>query len=419
MVNIPKKDFIKEHTHLIKLLRKFKAPSLRKEAASQAAELKEITGGAVGSPDDLKKFPDNYPSDVLDVLEKMTMKDGLNLVGSNALRSQLYAGDYDGYEVVTLSEPTDAEALAKLRKRFQEMVAGLVADPAIFVGDIKAGIVPEWIVIPENVHLKDGKVVGLDLKKAREKVAALELSKIITRAEAKAARKLLKSKMNATDFLKAKDELKFHVLRWTPLEIKENKKVLRDGSTITLEEAFATPAITKVDTIALVQKSRYTDFSVIYEFQNKGKTLNPAMGDIGASLAQDVESYKATGNYFKALKRQYALAKYKHDVKKMKELTDLLNSDLGRMYQIAGDMKTLADVVDKAPADIVKYEVDQFKNRLANIYDTPHYQMKERLLLKSLKRIMKLPKNKMAKPLTELADFLGALLQKETKKHLS
>jgi hypothetical protein len=418
MVNIPKKDFIKEHTHLISLLRKFKAPSLRKEAASQAAELKEVTGGAVGSTEDAKTLPDNYPSDVLDVLEKMTMKSGLNLVGSNALRSQLYAGDYDGYEVVSMNEKTDEAALLSLRKRFQQMVAGLVRDSKIFVGDIKAGIIPEWIIIPSNAYLKKGKVVGLDVKKAKMKVDALLHSKIITPEEATAAFSLLKPRMTPVDFLKAQEELKYHVLRWTPDEIKKNKKVLRDGTSITLEEAFHTPAITKIDTIALVQNNRYTDFSVIYEFENKGKTLNPAMGDIGSSLAQDVEAYKATGNYFKALKRQYALAKYKNDVKKMKALTTLLNSDLGRLYQIAGDMKTLADVVDKAPAEIVRYEIDQFKNSLANIYDTPAYQMKEPLLLKSLKRIVKLPKDKMAEPLIELSEVLGAILQKETKKYL-
>jgi hypothetical protein len=418
MVNIPKKDFIEEHTHLIKLLRKFKAPSLRKEAASQAAELKHVKGGAVGSKEDAKALPDNYPSDVLDVLEKMTMKDGLNLVGSNALRSQLYAGDYDGYEVVSVNEKTDEAALVSLRKRFQQMVAGLVKDKKIFVGDIKAGIVPEWVIIPSNAYLKKGKVVGLDVKKAKMKVDALLHSKIITPEEAKAAFSLLKPRMTPVDFLKAQEELKYHVLRWTPDEIKKNKKVLRDGTSITLEEAFHTPAITKIDTIALVQNNRYTDFSVIYEFENKGKTLNPAMGDIGSSLAQDVEAYKATGNYFKALKRQYALAKYTNNVKKMEALTTLLNSDLGRLYQIAGDMKTLADVVRKAPIDVVKYEVDQFKNRLANIYNTPSYTTKEPLLLKSLKRIVRLPKEKMAEPLIELSEVLSAILQKETKKYL-
>jgi hypothetical protein len=43
---IPKKEFVKEHKHLVKLLNKSDIPELKKEAASQAKEL-EMKGGAV------------------------------------------------------------------------------------------------------------------------------------------------------------------------------------------------------------------------------------------------------------------------------------------------------------------------------------------------------------------------------------
>ena len=42
---IPKKDFIKEHRHLIDLLNRYDIPALKKEAASQASELRDMTGG--------------------------------------------------------------------------------------------------------------------------------------------------------------------------------------------------------------------------------------------------------------------------------------------------------------------------------------------------------------------------------------
>ena len=42
---LPRKDFIKEHRHLIKLLQKSDDPAFRKEASSQKKELDEMTGG--------------------------------------------------------------------------------------------------------------------------------------------------------------------------------------------------------------------------------------------------------------------------------------------------------------------------------------------------------------------------------------
>lgn len=42
---IPVKDFVEEHKHLISLLNKYDAPALRKEAADQSKELREMTGG--------------------------------------------------------------------------------------------------------------------------------------------------------------------------------------------------------------------------------------------------------------------------------------------------------------------------------------------------------------------------------------
>ena len=42
---IPKVDFIKEHKHLVHLLRKYNIPALQKEATDQSEELKKMIGG--------------------------------------------------------------------------------------------------------------------------------------------------------------------------------------------------------------------------------------------------------------------------------------------------------------------------------------------------------------------------------------
>lgn len=409
-----KSDFIEEHKKLIKLLNKYQNKDLRAEAAEQSAEMKKMVGGVDLA--EKKKFPENYPDDVLDILEAMAFGDGLFLVGSNSLRSQQYAGDYDAQEVVEMNEETDMKAAVKLRKAFQEIVADLQKMPNVYLGDIKAGMVPEWRILPEDAGIKGKKVVGYDYVGAVKKIDELLKNKIITMSEATDAHALLHRRPTVAQFLAAKDALKYHIVRWTPEEIAKNKKTLRDGTTYTLEEAFLSPATAKLDLIALVQNNRYTDFSINYEFMNKGKPLNPVREDIGESLQEDVDANVATGNYFKALKRRFALAKFKDDKKAMGRLLEILNGDLGRLYQIVSDIRTLEEVLKHGSLEKIKYEIDQFKSRLSNVYSLSSYLKKEDYILSEIQRLLKLSRSKMNKPLTKLGDKLDSILQAEAKK---
>jgi hypothetical protein len=415
MISIPKKEFVKEHRHLIKLLSSFNEPSAKAEAKSQAKELKTIVGSGDLSKTD---YVDVYPSDVLRVLELMTFDDGLLLVGSSAIRSQLYAGDVDGFEVVERHDASDATALTQLRKQFQSMIAKLKKTRDIFITDIKSGAIAEWEIINPEAHIKGNKVVGLNFKQVHSKIDELLDKKILTSSEATQARGLLKRRPKVADFLRAKDELKYHTIRWSELEIAQNKKVLRDGRTVTLEDTFSMPAVTKLDCVSLVQRSRYTDFSVIYEFKNKGKTLNPTAIDPKTKIAEDVEAYKARGNFFKALKRQFSLARLKDDGKAIERLTEILNSDLGILYNIVSDIGTLQSILTLAPIDKVKYEIDQFKARLANVWETQAYLKAEPDIVKDIQALMKAPRPRMNALLERLGNRLDAILQSEAKKHI-
>jgi hypothetical protein len=103
----------------------------------------------------------------------------------------------------------------------------------------------------------------------------------------------------------------------------------------------------------------------------------------------------------------------------MERLTDILNSDLGRLYQIVSDIGTLEDALESnAKLATIKYEIDQFKSRLANIYMLPSYLKKESGILSEINKIVRLPRNKMAAPLKTLGDKLDDVLQAEAKKLL-
>lgn len=364
-----------------------------------------------------KEYPSDYPSDAVKILDAMSLDKGLVLVGSMSLRSQQYSGDYDGYEVVNRKGNVN-ECLKGLRIDFQNAVKELRSMPNTFIGDIKAGVVSDWRIIDRNVYVENDKIYNYNAVALRRKIDELLASKVLTNLEAKEAHSLIKDKPTIPEFLLAKEKLKFHILRWSVAEVLANIKRLRDGSYITLDEAFHTDGITKLDVIGLVANSRFTDFSVIYEFRCNGKVLNPEPINIRRSLEENILAYKYEGNYFKVLKRCFALAKLLKDDKMIVELNPILNSDLGRLYHIVSDIGTLITLLDehnKVPLNIIRFEIDQFISRLSNIYELKDYLKKDDQIVGTIKNILKMPSSRMKGALEKLHKELDLILQTNSK----
>jgi hypothetical protein len=354
-----------------------------------------------------KSYPENYPSDAMAILDAMSFSGGkdVKVLGSMSLRSQQYAGDYDAFEIVK-RKGNEAKVLDDLASEFQTIIKNLRGMKNVFIGDIKAGSIEEWRVISLDAGLVDGKIVGYNPIQSKAKIDELYKAKVITEGEKRSADELLKDKSSPEDFLIARKKLKFHIVRWSVPEVLNGSKVVR-GRRITLQEAFSSPVITKLDTIGFVQNNKYTDFSIIYEFHNGEKVLNPSFEDIGRSLSEDIIFYKAENNPFKVLKREFALAKFRGDEKTIKGLTPVLNSDLGRLYSLLSDVGTLIQLLDdkhNVPLDRVRYEIDQFKARMASVYSLPDFLKTEHTLLGHIASAMKT---------TSREQLLGHLIQIE------
>jgi hypothetical protein len=363
-----------------------------------------------------KTFPANYSDDTASILRAMAFGPNLKVLGSMGIRSQQYAGDFDGYEVVELKGRTLPVALAAAKRKFQSIVGDLKKKENTFVGDIKAGAIPEWRVIPLSAYLDDGVIRNFDVDKAEEKVDELEEAKIITAEEAKETRALLKKPITPSKFLEAKNNIKFHIVRWTPAEIARGSKRLRDGRTFSLEEAFTSPGITKLDVISWVEGNRFTDFSVIYQFRYKGKVLNEEPIQVKKSLKENIVGLQLEGDLFKSLKRMFALAKLEGNKELLAELTPVLNSDLGRLYHIIGDLRTLKTLLEEhdPEAEEVRFEIDQFKRRLSNIYTLKDYLRKEPAILQVIHKALNTPLQRLPPILDSLAETLNRILQRAT-----
>ncbi len=320
-----------------------------------------------------KKYPSEYPKDAVKVLAAMSFtKSEIKIMGSAALKSQLYAGDYDAFETVNVSYMTDEHALKHLASQFKAIIRNLSNMKNVYIGDIKSGEIEEWNVSNQPSRLDE-----------------LLKSGVVSKEEGEIARRLL---ADTTEIgkLRAADNLKFHIIRWTPKEVLAGKKTLRDGRTYTLEEAFSSPSITKLDVIALVDE-RYTDFSIIYEFQNRGHTLNPAASIIEKSLTDSIKLYEADGNRFKAIKRKFSLAKLRNNKKDLAKYSSILNSEAGKLYIIYSDVKTLADLLEQTVSSpIARSRISEaikgFKHRLAKIYRDESTIGKEPALLSDLSK---------------------------------
>jgi len=335
----------------------------------------------------MKRFPQNYSEDAVKILTAMSFTNGksVELKGSMALRHQLYAGDFDAFEIVSLDYDSIPTALDHLAHKLQSNIKHL--ETISFVGDFKSGIIKEWEVI--------GTPYNYD--KSLDKIEELATSKVITPEEKREALALIKPHLSRIDILKARDTLKFHVVRWSIAEIKKGYKYLRDDRKYTLQEAFYSPSLTKLDVIGLVGNSRYTDFSMIYQFENKGTILNPLEEDIEQKLKDDIALYKAEDNPFKALKRQFSLARLKNQKKKINAIIPILNSDRGRLYSVSSDIGTLIDLLNGYSPSLktVRFELDQFKNRLANVWDTPSYLRAEPQILQEINQIIQVKSKKL------------------------
>lgn len=336
-----------------------------------------------------KIYPMSYPHDVLRIINAMSFNKGrdVRIMGSMALRSQAYAADYDCFEVVKKTENSVEESQRKLVKEFQGIVRAVKKVPNCFITDIKAGSVEEWRVIPEKASIKGNKIVHLDINACRNKIVELENTGILTRAQADSYLEKLNYNMTPEQFVIIKKDIRPNIVRWTADDIERGYKNLKGGKQFTLEEAFTSPVITKLDLIGWVQGNRFAEFSMIYKFYHKGKPLNLHNDDVEQALKENILYYSLENNWFKVAKRMFSYSRFHDDEQMLRKITPLLNSDIGRLYVILSDIKTILMMLEQK-ANVSKskifFELDQIRGRFANIYTVKRFFHLEFQLLKLL-----------------------------------
>lgn len=296
----------------------------------------------------LRKFPIQYSPEVRAVLMTMSIGEP-NIVGSSADRRLLYSADYDLIQEVEVS-PASTRA-------FVHHIAQLNSLPNTHILDIKIGEIPSWTLLKSDKYVRKDELKHL---------ATLHDEGIISSKEYKQSKKLLSRHMTPLKLIEARKELRFGVLRWTPKDVFKGYLKLRNGETISLLDAIKSSGITKIDVISMVN-GRYAEFSNIILWKGYSE-----MPETSTGLKQNLMYYVADGNYWKALKRIFSLAKHIGDDKLQEMCIEILNSNLGYISKIVNDMEILKALKErdltKAELQTIKYQLDAITDRLAKVY---------------------------------------------------
>lgn len=301
-----------------------------------------------------RDFPEQYSSDLLKILKGVSLGTPI-VVGSSADYKIIYSADYDLMEEVILRR-NSATTFQKKIKKIQKI--GKIVET-------KIGEISEWNLL-KKPHIQNGNVKGYDQGKELEHLSSLWSQKIITHDEFMVAQDSLKPHLTSIEFLKARKELRFGILRWDLKEISQGYKELRDKSIIYLYDAFKTKGITKIDVIAWL-KNKYVEVSNIILWTNSSGKYYAYIPSIKKGLAENILEFEAEGNYVKVAKRMLSLAKQFKNITDIQKLTEILNSPLGKLYLVCADMEVLEEFPD-AVRKCKRKELDLLKDEFAKLF---------------------------------------------------
>jgi len=333
------------------------------------------------------------------------------IVGSSSIRSQLYSADYDAMEKVSI------KSAAEVVKHLQSIIKKLRVLPDCFIGDIKCGEIKDWDPFSLNAHVNmdNEKIIDFNIKKSQSKIDELARSNVISPNEAKGAIKLLDKATTPMGFLTAKKEIRYHILRWKPYEILEGHQAYR-GLSVSLEDAIMSGGLIKIDLVSNID-NRFTEFSVIYNLYKGGVLITKKPLNLINSLKEDVMFYGHLSP-FKGMKRMFALAKAQKDEAAMQHLIPLLNSDLGRLYQIISDLTVIHDLLERPqkPIKEIRYQLDEMKARMGNLYQLRDFLKEEHDIIGQIESALK--KQNPKADIYKLLVLLQHILNSETLRQL-
>ena len=360
-----------------------------------------------------KKYLDNEIEDVLSLISFNIQN--LSILGSYGLRSSLYPSDIDAEEVVSYDKSTI--------KKIQQIIKNVNNRNDLFITDIKLGSVDDYEVVKDNAYVYKGQVYNYDADDSREKLRVLYKKNVITKEEFNKWNKLLIKKPTQEQLIEIQKEIRPNLMRWTTDEILKNKKHFR-GIDYTILDALQTGGLFKIDYVFIKPTCEFIDLNVIYDVRIKGlrQSKSPLL-NVKRELQREIDNLIIQGKYFKALKRKFSLAKINNNKKQIIKLYKILNSPIGILHQISGNCEILILLLEqnkRVPLDKLRCFVNEFIDRLNNVFNINQYIKQERFIVSKIQNIIKSNNKKtIMNNLIILKDKLDNIKNTVSKKYIN
>ena len=373
-----------------------------------------------------KKIPDDFSNEINLVLKLISFnREKLEILGSQSIKSQVWASDYDCFEVVNKS------SIQQITSGLQKIIKRILSIKNFYIGDIKIGNDNRFRVINEYSYFNHstGKVNGYNFKDAITRLNTLKSKNIISLNEYKEVKALLKENPTPLEWTKIMKYARFNVLRWKPADILKGSLHYRKQN-ITLQQAMKSDGLVKMDLVVLLSNGIYQEISVIYDLRVNNKRINVVPINTIQTLKNDIILFSAEGKWFKALKRLFSLYNYyisygnetqkRMASKNIQSVSDILTSDIGILYQVKGDMDSIAFLLEnhKPNKKQINAEIDNYINRLNNVYSVPAFSRTFAGISREMKNIQSYSPAKKAKSLEHLISLFETIINDETKKRI-
>jgi len=349
-----------------------------------------------------------FSSDVLDIINKMSFSDGknVNLYGTKVLRNIFNTNDYDLFEIIK------SKSIDDIVNKFQKIIIRLLNTDLCYIGDIKAGVIENFRVLSESY--KD-----YDAKSSINKLNYIYDLGLVEKEDYNYISRMLKEKIPIKDYFILEELLKYHIVRWKPKEILNGYKIIL-GNKYFLKDALNTDSSFKLDVIALTENNKFSDFSIVYQIIVGNKNINKPFDDHIGTLKEAIQKLYLSKNYYKMAKRMASLGRYTD--KDVTIFDNLFNSQLGILSSIISDIDTLNYLIeneDVLPTKRIQYEIDQFKPRLSNV-NILNEPLRNKILstINNLLTKNKINKESYLLKLEKIKSTLTKLLNLHTKKYL-
>lgn len=170
----------------------------------------------------------------------------------------------------------------------------------------------------------------------------------------------------------------------------------------------------KLDLVALIN-SVYRELSCVYSFDTN-TNVDDIKNEMNNVLKDEIKKYYEEANYYKCAKRIFSRAIINNNIQLIKKLHPLFIGDLGIISSVYQNIETLEYLINNQhnlSIDKLTYEIDNFKSRLSNVYQTAEFLKNQKKYVNLINKSEKNKKN-MKIYLSQLYNDLFQLVQNET-----